>query len=95
MWAEDGGTCTEIAYKNVPFYMTNRGYGVFVNYTGKVSYEIASEVVSKIQFTVPEEQLEYHVIGGETMHEVMENYTALTGKPALPPAWSFGLCPTT
>ncbi|MBC8610531.1 alpha-xylosidase [Massilimaliae timonensis] len=95
MWAEDGGTCTEIAYKNVPFYMTNRGYGVFVNYTGKVSYEIASEVVSKIQFTVPEEQLEYHVIGGETLHEVMENYTALTGKPALPPAWSFGLWLTT
>lgn len=94
-WAEDGGTCTEIAYKNVPLYMTNRGYGVFVNYTGKVSYEIASEVVSKVQFTVPEEKMEYFIIGGEKLHNVMQTYTDLTGKPALPPAWSFGLWLTT
>ena len=32
LWHEDGGTSSEIAYKNVPFYLTNRGYGVFVNH---------------------------------------------------------------
>ena len=95
IWAEDGGTCTEIAYKNVPFYMTNRGYGVFVNYTGRVSYEVASEVVSKLQFSVPEETMEYFVLGGDTLHNVISTYTDLTGKPALPPAWSFGLWLTT
>ena len=36
MWNADGGTASELAYKNIPFYMTNRGYGVFVEDTADV-----------------------------------------------------------
>jgi len=95
IWNEDGGTSTEQSYKNIPFYMTNKGYGVFVNHPEKVSFEIGSEKVSKVQFSVQGEYLDYFIIGGESMKEVVENYTSLTGKPALPPAWSFGLWLTT
>ncbi|MCL2473210.1 MAG: alpha-xylosidase, partial [Treponema sp.] len=95
IWNEDGGTASEQAYKNIPFYITNRGYGVFVNYPGKVSFEAGSEVVSAVQFSVPGEEIDYYVISGDTMYDVIRNYTALTGKPALPPAWSFGLWLTT
>lgn len=95
IWNEDGGTCSEQAYKNVPFYLSNRGYGVFVNHPGRVSYEIGSEVVSKVQFSVEGEELDYFVIGGATAKDVLERYTELCGKPALPPAWSFGLWLTT
>lgn len=91
MWNRDGGTCSEQAYKNVPFYMTNRGYGVFVNHSGEVSFEVASERTSRVQFSVPGESLEYMVIYGPSPKEVLEKYTALTGKPSLPPYWSFGL----
>ncbi|GFR37132.1 alpha-xylosidase [Insulibacter thermoxylanivorax] len=95
IWNEDGGTSSEQAYKNVPFYISNYGYGIFVNHPERVSFEVASENVSKVQFSVPGERLEYFVIGGEDMKDVLNNYTALTGKPALPPAWSFGLWLTT
>ncbi|HEX3043279.1 MAG TPA: alpha-xylosidase [Bacillota bacterium] len=95
IWNADGGTSSELAYKNIPFYLTNRGYGVFVNDPGCVSFEVASEKVSNVQFSVPGEYLEYYVIGGPTPKKVLENYTALTGRPALPPAWSFGLWLTT
>ena len=95
IWNEDGGTSTEQSYKNIPFYMTNKGYGVFVNHPEKVSFEVGSEKVSKVQFSVQGECLDYFIIGGESMKEVVENYTTLTGKPALPPAWSFGLWLTT
>lgn len=95
IWNEDGGTSTEQSYKNIPFYMTNKGYGVFVNHPEKVSFEVGSEKVTKVQFSVEGEGLDYFIIGGESMMEVVENYTALTGKPALPPAWSFGLWLTT
>lgn len=95
IWNEDGGTSSEQAYKNVPFYVSNRGYGVFVNHPEKVSFEIASETVSKVQFSVPGSSLDYCVIGGANLKEVLGNYTSLTGKPALPPAWSFGLWLTT
>ena len=91
MWNEDGGTCTEISYKNIPFYITNKNYGVFVNSSDAVSYEICSEMVTRVQFSLPGEKLDFMVIGGEDMKDVLANYCTLTGKPALPPAWSFGL----
>ncbi|WP_067935463.1 alpha-xylosidase [Alicyclobacillus kakegawensis] len=91
IWNEDGGTGSEQAYKNIPFYLTNRGYGVLVNHPEKVSFEVASEKVSRVQFSVTGEALEYFVIYGPSPKDVIRRYTDLTGKPALPPAWSFGL----
>ncbi|WP_067925299.1 alpha-xylosidase [Alicyclobacillus shizuokensis] len=91
IWNEDGGTGSEQAYKNIPFYLTNRGYGVFVNHPEHVGFEVASEKVSRVQFSVTGEALEYFVIYGPSPKDVIRRYTDLTGKPALPPAWSFGL----
>ena len=91
IWNEDGGTSTEQSYKNIPFYISNKGYGVFVNHPEKVSFEVGSEMVKKVQFSVPGEGLDYFIINGPTMKEVLTRYTDLTGKPGLPPAWSFGL----
>ncbi|WP_334075268.1 alpha-xylosidase [Paenibacillus sp. A14] len=95
IWNKDGGTSSEQAYKNIPFYVTNKGYGVFVNDPGGVSFEVASEKVKKVQFSVPGESIEYFVIDGPQPKDVLDKYTQLTGKPALPPAWSFGLWLTT
>ena len=91
IWNEDGGTQTEQSYKNIPFYLTNRGYGVFVNHPERVSFEVATEAVTKVEFSVPGESLDYFLINGPTMKEVLMRYTDLTGKPALPPPWTFGL----
>ena len=91
IWNADGGTSSEQAYKNVPFYLTNRGYGVFVNHPGLVSFEVGSEAVSRVQFSVSGQALEYLVIYGPTFQEILRKFTGLTGRPALPPAWSFGL----
>lgn len=91
MWNEDGGTSSELSYKNVPFYLSNRGYGIFVNNPGKVSFEVGTERVEKVGFSVPGERLDFFYIGGADMKESIRLYTDLTGKPALPPEWSFGL----
>jgi len=91
IWNADGGTSSEQAYKNVPFYLTNRGYGVFVNDPGHVSYEIGSESVERVQFSVAGESLQYFIIYGPTPKQILERYTALTGRPASVPAWSYGL----
>ena len=95
IWNEDGGTSSEQAYKNIPFYLTNRNYGVLVNHPEKVSFEVASEVVTRTQFSVPGQRLSYFVIGGDSPKSVLMRYAELSGKPALPPAWSFGLWLTT
>lgn len=91
MWNGDGGTASDMAYKNIPFYMTNRGYGVLVESAGDVSYEVASEKVMQVQFSLPGEKLVYDIIGGDAPRDILKRYTLLTGRPALPPAWSFGL----
>lgn len=91
IWNEDGGTSTEQSYKNIPFYLTNRGYGVFVNHPEKVEFEVATEQVSKVEFSVPGEELDYFFINGPSMKKVVGRYTDLTGKPALPAQWTFGL----
>ena len=91
IWNADGGTNSEQAYKNVPFYLTNRGYGVFVNSPAKVSFEVGTEKTTRVGFSVPGDALEYLVVHGPTPKEVLQKYTALTGRPALPPKWSFGL----
>ena len=95
IWQADGGTSSEQAYKNIPFYLSSRGYGVFVNHPGKVSFELGSESVGQVQFSVEDQSLEFFVVAGPTPKEVLARYTALTGRPALPPAWSFGLWLTT
>jgi alpha-D-xyloside xylohydrolase len=95
IWNEDGGTSSEQAYKNIPFYLTSRGYGVFTDHPERVSYEVGSEVNTRVQFSVPGSALTYHVIDGPTPKDVLTRYTALTGRPARIPAWSFGLWLTT
>lgn len=91
MWNEDGGTSSELSYKNIPFYLSNRDYGVLVNDAGPVSFEVCSEAVTKVQFSVPGQRLDFIVIGGPDRKGVLTRYTALSGRPALPPAWTFGL----
>src|SRR5699024_3332981 len=90
-WNEDGGTASQVAYKCVPFYMTNNGYGILVDSTDNVSFEVASEKVEYVGFSVPGERIKYYLFHGPDPKDIMREYTKLTGRPALPPAWSFGL----
>ncbi|TFY51576.1 hypothetical protein EVJ58_g10493 [Rhodofomes roseus] len=91
IWNQDGGTSSEQAYKCVPFYMTNRNYGVFINHPGEVEIEVGSEKVSRVGVSVAGETLEYFIIYGATPLEILERYTRITGRPALLPTWTFGL----
>ncbi|KAG6853200.1 hypothetical protein C0991_006149 [Blastosporella zonata] len=91
VWNQDGGTSSEQAYKCVPFYITNRNYGVFINHPGEVEVEVGSEKVSRVGVSVAGSSLEYFIIYGETPLEILERYTRITGRPALLPSWTYGL----
>ncbi|KAK0482624.1 glycosyl hydrolases family 31-domain-containing protein [Armillaria novae-zelandiae] len=88
---EDGGTSSELTYKNVPFYISSRGYGIFVACPGAVSFEVQSERTTRINISVPFEKLSAYIIHGPTPAAIIERYTMITGRPALPPAWTFNL----
>ena len=91
IWNADGGTSTEQSYKNIPFYITNKGYGVLVNHPEMVSFEVGTEMVTRTEFSVKGSYLDYFLINGPTMKDVLVKYTDLTGKPSLPAPWTFGL----
>lgn len=70
MWNADGGTSSEQAYKNIPFYLSSRGYGVFVNHPEEVEFEVGREKCSKLGISVRGEKLEYFIFGGGSMKAV-------------------------
>lgn len=91
IWNEDGGTSTDQSYKNIPFYLSNKGYGILVNHPGRVSFEFATEHVTRTSFTVSGGHLDYFFFNGPSMKDVLTRYGLLTGMPSLPAPWTFGL----
>lgn len=95
VWNEDGGTSSEQAYKNISFWLSSKGYGVFIDTPEKVDLEVGSERSCRLQTSVESQRLKWYVIYGPTPKEVLQKYTVLTGKSGKVPAWSFGLWLTT
>ena len=60
--------------KNIPFYLSGKGYGVFVNHPEKVEFEIGTEQVSRAAFSVEGESLDYFLIDGPSMKDVLVRY---------------------
>lgn len=91
LWNADGGTSSDQAYKNVSFWLSSRGYGIFIDTPGKVDLEIGSERTNRVQTSVEGQRLKWYIIYGPTPKEVLKRYSILTGRPGKVPSWSFGL----
>ncbi|KAI0022918.1 glycoside hydrolase family 31 protein [Xylariomycetidae sp. FL0641] len=91
LWNADGGTSSDQAYKNVSFWLSSRGYGVFIDQPDRVELEVGSERCSRVQTSVEGQRLKWYLIYGPTPKEVLKRYAILTGHPGRVPSWSFGL----
>ncbi|KAF2467315.1 alpha-xylosidase [Lindgomyces ingoldianus] len=91
VWNEDGGTSSDQAYKNISFWLSSRGYGVFIDAPEKIDLEIGSERCCRLQTAVESQRLKWFIIYGANPKEVLTKYSILTGKPGKVPAWSYGL----
>lgn len=91
MWNFDAfGAESQRAYKNVPFYLSSRGYGILVDSGTPVEFDMCQSTHSAVQIVVPDDLIDYYVIAGPAPAEVLGRFCALTGKPVLPPKWAFG-----
>lgn len=91
MWNFDAfGTESDRAYKNVPLYLSNRGYGVLVDSGLPVEFDICQSTHSCVQIIVPDDLLDYYVLAGPTPAQILDRYDGLTSRPLLPPKWAFG-----
>lgn len=85
------GTTSRRSYLNIPFYLSTKGYGLFLNSSAKTDWQIGTTDLSALQFAVLDSQIDYFVIGGKTPKDIIKGYCTLTGFAKLPPLWSFGL----
>lgn len=85
------GCRDETAYKNIPFYVSNYGYGVFIHDFSIFNFHVGSESVATLSAHVPADSLEYYLIVNPSVKKVVSAFTKLTGPAVLPPKWSFGL----
>ncbi|GAA0844516.1 TIM-barrel domain-containing protein [Streptosporangium amethystogenes subsp. fukuiense] len=91
MWNFDAfGAESQRAYKNVPFYLSSRGYGVLVDSGTPVEFDVCQTTHSCVQIVVPDDLIDYYVIAGPTPSEVLGRFDLLTCAPLLPPKWAFG-----
>jgi|GEM_PF-387039 len=89
-WNHDALGCTdEHSYKNVPFFISSRGYGFFVDTTAYTEFDMGRSAQGSWSVVVAEGPLDYYVVLGDP-ESCLEQYQRLVGGPEVPPAWSFG-----
>ncbi|HRP33966.1 MAG TPA: glycoside hydrolase family 31 protein, partial [Agriterribacter sp.] len=79
------------SYIPVPYFMSTEGAGVLVNTTYHIVFDMAKSNPDQFFWLDRSGNIDYYVITGNDFHELIDRYTDLTGKPKLPPEWSFGL----
>jgi alpha-glucosidase len=96
MWNTDAygyGDATDPLYVSVPFFMVvraGRAHGIFLDNTFRTSFDIGHESTDRLSFGAAGGELNYYFIAGPQPKQVIERYTALTGRMPLPPLWSLG-----
>ncbi len=84
------GVNNERAYKNIPFLLSSRPYGLFVHSHSIMHLDIGAHSTRSLQWLTEDDQLDLFLIGGGSPERILYNYRRLTGFPAMPPTWSFG-----
>lgn len=89
---QDGqGVNNRRAYKNIPFYLSSRLYGVFYHTSRYCKLSLADHSTRSVQFLNEAPVVDAYLIGGSSPERILYNYRTLTGFPSLPPLWSFGI----
>ena len=90
LWADDAnGVQNESIYKPIPFFMSSRGYGMFMHTSTPITCDFGKYFSGVNTLMIGDDELDLFVFLGEPK-DILNEYTNLTGKAAMPPLWSFG-----
>lgn len=87
---DPNGVETNFMYKPIPFFMSNKGYGMFMHTSSPITCDIGQSYGASNALLIGDETLDLFIFIGKPK-EILEEYTNLTGKAPMPPLWSFGL----
>ncbi|MCF8226046.1 MAG: alpha-xylosidase [Bacteroidales bacterium] len=83
------GTQNETMYKPVPFFMSSRGYGVFMHTSTPITCDFGKYYSGVSSLMIGDEELDLFLFLGDPK-DILDEYTNITGKSPVPPLWSFG-----
>lgn len=86
---DPNGTQNETMYKPIPFFLSNRGYGMFMHTSTPITANVGKYFGPVHALRIGDDDLDLFVFLGEPK-AVLDEYTTLTGKASMPPLWSFG-----
>jgi alpha-D-xyloside xylohydrolase len=91
LWTDDAnGIENQGMYKPVPFFMSSRGYGMFMHTSTPITCDFGHDFSGADSLMIGDDALDLFVFLG-TPKEILNQYTDLTGKSPMPPLWTFGL----
>jgi len=76
-------------YKPVPFFFSNRGYGIFMHTSAPVTCDFGASYIGADRLFMADEQMDFFMFFGEPK-DILNEYTDITGKSPMLPLWSFG-----
>lgn len=88
--SDPNGIETSGMYKPIPFFMSSRGYGMFMHTSTPITCDFGATYGAANALMIGDEALDLFVFLGEPK-DILDEYTNLTGKSPMPPLWSFGL----
>jgi len=77
-------------YKPVPFFVSSRGYGMFVHTSAPLTLDLGGSYDEANVIYLGDDVLDLFFFFGSPK-EILSEYTAITGRAPVPPLWSFGL----
>ncbi len=90
LWADDAnGTQNETMYKPVPFFLSSRGYGVFMHTSSPITCDFGKYFSGIYSLMIGDDEADIFIFLGDPK-DILNEYTNLTGKAPMPPLWSFG-----
>ena len=83
------GPETDGMYKPVPFYFSNRGYGIFMHTSAPTTADFGASYIGAQRLFMGDETMDFFIFFGEPK-DVLNAYTDVTGKSPMLPLWTFG-----
>ncbi|MDB1104333.1 glycoside hydrolase family 31 protein [Lentilactobacillus parabuchneri] len=80
-------------YKSVPVMFglkDGHPYGLFFDNPYRSHFDLGKESANYYFYSAEAGNLDYYIIGGKTLKDVVSNYTYLTGRTPLPQKWTLG-----
>ena len=88
---DDPGTKKDHSYKVSPWFISTRGYGLHLDSSAESVFDMRAGMPDRYVITNLFPSLQFNIVYGPKLSDILIRYTGYTGRPPLPPPWTFGL----